>query len=354
MPRSKMEPLNNMSTKTNNWQLCYSIFFVCLVLGSFVLIMFKSLGGGIAGFETNFFGRGFLISTFNRMRYSMGDQVFPQVLIGKEGWMEYSADGNLDDYQNAYIFPEQLEGIHQKLDGLTGALDARNITLIVVIVPNKVTIYPDKVSEKLEKVNEQSRLDVFLDLMKQTNSTRVIDLRPSLRQARQEYQLYYKTDTHWNALGAYIAYREIMNTASQIHPDLQPHMLDEFIVQETNFYTMELPRITGMDFILERRIELQPKFNSLSVFQRFPPLSSVSMSWGNDSQEKTLLMYHDSFGVALHQFLQYHFKQAMYILNSPDTQLSNTYWIDVINPDVVIIEVVERNLPYLDTLLSNQ
>ncbi|MBK5278483.1 MAG: hypothetical protein JJE09_06435, partial [Bacteroidia bacterium] len=272
------------------------------------------------------------------------------------GWMEYSADGNLDDYQNAYIFPEQLEGIHQKLDKLTEALDARNITLIVVIVPNKVTIYPDKVSEKLQKVNEQSRLDAFLDLMKQTNSTRMIDLRPSLRQARQDqaYQLYYKTDTHWNSLGAYIAYREIMNIASRAHPALQPYDLDKFVLRETDRQIRDLPRIMGVDFITEPMLELQAKFDSGAYFQRVPPTSSVSMSWSNENQEKTLLMYHDSFGVALQGFLQNHFKQAMYIQNSPDKNLSNMSWIETIQPDVVIIEIVERNLPYLDILLSNQ
>jgi len=66
-----------------------------------------------------------------------------------------------------------------------------------------------------------------------------------------------------------------------------------------------------------------------------------------------LLMYHDSFGVALQPFLMNHFKQAMYILNSADPNISSLSWIDIVQPDIVIIEIAERSLPYLNTLLSN-
>lgn len=331
----------------------YSFLFILVILGSSLFTMVKSIKNGIPGFEDSFYKKSFLIASFNRLRYGLGNNVFPQVLVGKEGWLEYSSDGNLDDYQNIYSDQDRLQSIHGKLTSLDESLKAQHIALIIVVAPNKSTVYPDKVPDELQKLNDRSRLDLFLELFDQPNSPVVIDLRPSLNQARDNQQLYYKTDTHWNSFGAYIAYREIMNSAMQTYPELQPYELGQFKLAEADPQIMELGRLLGVEFLRESRNTVTPKFESGARFQRFPPFSPVSMSWSNNEQRK-LLMYHDSFGVALQVFLQHHFQEATYILNSPDVNISNMSWISTIKPDVVIIEILERNLYYLDDLLSNQ
>ncbi len=341
-----------MST-SNTRQNQYSLIFILVILGSSLFIMGKSVKNGIAGFEDGFYKKSLLIESFNRLRYKMGNKVFPQVVVGKEGWLEFSSAGNLDDYQNTYSDQGKLESIYGKLALLDESLKARNIMLIVVVAPNKSTIYPDKVSDKLYKLNRLSRLDLFLELFNQPDSPTVLDLRPVLVQARQDHQLYYKTDTHWNAFGAYIAYREIMNAAMQTYPDLQPYKLDQFKIRETDLQIMDLGRLMGVDFLTESRTTVKPKFDSRARFERIPPISPVSMSWANNGQTRTLLMYHDSFGIALQDFIQHHFQEAMYIQDSPDTHISNMSWTDTVNPDVVIIEILERDLYYLDDLLSN-
>lgn len=333
----------------NRWQQLYSHIFVLAVLISLLLTMVKSLQGGLTEFDDAFFGKPRLISTFNYLRYSMGDKVFPQVLVGKEGWLEFTSNNNLDDYQNASINPEQLKSIHQKLEILNQELAERNITLILAVAPNKATIYPDKVSEKLEKIHEQSRLDTFLELIEQDKFSYVIDLRPALMEARNDDQLYYRTDTHWNSIGSYIAYREIMNIASEAYPELQPYNLDQFRWKESTL-VLDLPKLMGADFIKESWNVLEPMFDT-SYRQKFPIQSEAYISWGYNDQEKTLLMYHDSFGVALQYFLQHHFEDALYVHNA-DPEPSETSWIDITKPDLVIIEIVERNLLYLDVLLS--
>ena len=340
--------MNKVSS--SRWQQLYSKFFVLIVLGFLLLPMLPSLQAGFAGFDENFFGKSRLISTFNRLRYSMGDKVFSQVLVGKEGWLEFSAEGNLDDYQNASIVPEKLESIHQKLDALHEELTARGITLVVVVAPNKATIYSNKLSEKIEKISEQSRLDILLELTKQTHSSYIIDVRPALLEASKNEQLYYKTDTHWNALGVYVAYREIMNSISKTHPELEPFQLDQYEWKKSQPIIMDLPHLMGVDFIREHWQQAQPKLET-SYLQRFSPEADIAISWGYSGQEKTLVMFHDSFGNMLRNFFQPQFKTAVYIPNRhPDT--SKTSWIHNIHPDIVILEIVERDMAYLDVLLT--
>ena len=341
-----------MSTK-NSQQNRYSFIFVLIVISAFIFAMIKSLNGGFDGFETNFYEKKFLVGSISNLRYLLGDHVFPQVLIGKDGWLNFNSDGNLEDYQNSNLFIDKLEGIHQQITMLNQKLKARGIMLIVVVPPNKETIYSNKVPDEIKKLGDRSRLDLFLAMFDKPDSPIVLDLRPALKHASGDYQVYYKTDTHWNAYGAYVAYREILNRASQVYPDLQPYSLNEFEFTETPPTPRDLARIMGGDFLTESGSAAQPKFQSTTFFERIQPLSNISMSWSNDINKRKLLIYHDSFGDALNSYLQYSFSEAVYVRNGTYECPTTGAWIDTFEPEVIIIEIVERNLIYLDNLMSN-
>lgn len=320
------------------------------------LVMFVGLGQGYSSFEAHFYQKHQLIEAYNRLRMKIGDRVFPQVLVGENRWLEYIPDGNLNDFQNfSGSDPQILSSIQQKLITLNEQLKQRNITLVVVIAPNKATIYPEYMPGEIKKAGEKSRLDQFLALMG-NDSRIVLDLRPDLQAGRKTQHVYYRTDTHWNPYGAYIAYQQIMNSLSVTHPDLAPFALDNFILKEKPPEPLDLVRILGADFLTESLIVIKPKFRSNAEIQWLIAASSrksVAKSWASDNgQDIRLLMYHDSFGLGLIPFFQHHFREATYIqLDLNSITLSA---IDRYQPDVVIIEIVERGLGLLDLFLSNQ
>jgi alginate O-acetyltransferase complex protein AlgJ len=339
-----------MSTNTKN---SYALVFILAVISLFALVMYKSLEGGFANFEIDFYKKKSLIAMFNEMKYGLGDRVFPQVLVGQDGFLEFTSDGSLDDYQNARPLQERLEGIYGQLLVLNRDLKAKGITLLVVVPPNKATIYPDKVPSAIQKVGEQSRLDFFISLLQGPDAPLFVDLRPSLQQARQERQIYYKTDTHWNSYGAYVAYREIMDDISQVYPDVHPHALEDFVIEEGDSSPRDLARLMGLDFIVEPNISVALDGSSDAYFQRIPPLSNISFSWADSGSKEKLLVYHDSFGDAINNFLQYSFSEVVYVHNGQYECPATGSWIDTFKPDVVVIEVVERDLIYLDDLLDH-
>ena len=51
----------------------------------------------------------------------------------------------------------------------------------------------------------------------------IVDLRPALKAARQDQDVYYKTNTHWNGYGAFIAYTTIINALGSSYPELKPY-----------------------------------------------------------------------------------------------------------------------------------
>ena len=216
-------------------RLRYTQIFVTFVLASFLYIsLFQGLSDGFASFEAKLPGRAFLIQSFTRLRLRMGDHVFPLVLVGKDNWLELSTVPSLDNYQNVPILPPGgLKSIQKNLKILYDKLRERNITLVVVIVPNKSTIYPDKMPSEIQKIGAQSELDLLVDLLQKKGPPVLIDLRPALQEARQKKQIYYTTDTHWNPYGAFSAYRAIMNRLSQSYPELAPRKISSFRVRVT-------------------------------------------------------------------------------------------------------------------------
>jgi hypothetical protein len=87
-------------------------------------------------------------------------------------------------------------------------------------------------------------------------------------------------------------------------------------------------------------------------FERIQPLSNIALSWSDSGNKRKLLIYHDSFGDALNTFLQYSFNEAVYVRNGAYECPSTGSWIDTFKPDIVVIEIVERDLIYLENLLS--
>ena len=198
----------------------YPFIFAVTFLGILIVPNLKP-DISIDTFEKSFLGHDLLIEDFNTLRLRLGDRVFPNVIIGKDGWLFYTADRSIDDYQgtNAYHVRE-LEDYQKRFDALFGQLQQKGILLVMVIAPDKSTIYPEYMPDQIIKIGSKSRLDQFVDYMHKYGKTPVIDLRLDLIEASKTEQMYYKTDTHWDPNAQYIAYKNIISVLSQHYPEL--------------------------------------------------------------------------------------------------------------------------------------
>src|SRR6266508_3563995 len=105
----------------------YTQFFLLFVFCSILYVMVQSIGPGINHFQENFYKRNFLIEKANWFRMKVGDQVLPIALIGKDGWVDYIGDGNIDDFQNLKQFTNKKELLKQ-LRAVYRSLKSQDIT----------------------------------------------------------------------------------------------------------------------------------------------------------------------------------------------------------------------------------
>lgn len=335
---------------TTTLRLRYTQFLVVSLLGILLYMMSQSLSGGINQFESNLWGHEFLITSFTKLKLKIGDRVFPQVLVGKEGWLELTSSKNLDNYQNAAkIQRQEIKNTQSKFEYLYKELSKRNISLFLIIPPNKVTIYPDKLPNEIQKIKQHSKLDMFAAYVQKYGPPGFIDLRPALRKARKSQDVYYKTDTHWNAYGTFTAYREIIRQLSKAYPQLSAKSLKDFQVSSTPSIR-DTARIMGTSDWLEPYINFAPKFkDDVQWVALNEDRTSLQVSITPTKNAPTLLMYVDSFGLLLKDFLSWHFSKATYVLfDSKDPDLTMLKMIDATKPDIVIIEMLERRFYYAD------
>jgi hypothetical protein len=312
---------------------------------------------GITKFEDNLFMKNFLIERANLLRIKIGDRVFPEVLIGKDGWMEYTGGGNLNDYQNTIPIPTNGEQIFEKrLESFNGYLQTQGITLLIVVAPNKASIYPDKLPEQIKTLSEQSRLDYLSSHLKPDNLSLILNLKPALQNARQEQDVYYKTNTHWNGYGAYIAYATIISALENSHPELKPYKIADLKLNTTQPIVQDIPEILmRAKFIKEPDFFYTPEENFVQTLTLIDYFGYNRISWIPDSDLPTLLMIHDSFGYKfLNDYLSMNFGKSHFIHGGVNTPMYlNKETIQQFNPDIIIIEIVERNLEQLVNYLSN-
>lgn len=351
-----------LNEKTSALKAKYDFVFSTLSLVILMFIMLSSVKQGYPQLPDAFFKKKFMIENYNRLRVKIGDRVFPNAIVGKNGWLEYTGGNNLDDYQNAVYFSNQdLEKIAQTINDCYQYAQAKDIVLLLVVAPNKASIYPEKLPDEIQTVSTLSRFDQLNDYLKKKNIPALLDLRPSLKKASLKQYTYYKYGTHWNEYGAYIAYETIIKELAENNLDITPysstffrfryilpnddHRSDNGIAQlmQLNFVSPEPYPFTTRN--------LQDFVGQINFADE--KLNYHKITWTNNDQLPTLLVFHDSFGNwGLNKFLAMNFSKASYINREASRLFLNQKAIEHFAPDVIIYEIVERNLNIIQDDLS--
>ena len=332
----------------------YSKIFIAVF---FVFLLAQLLGPKltIKTISDQFLLRMALISRFNGFRYSIGDQVFNEGLVGKDGWLFYSGDFSIHDYQKTSpVSKKNLKEVEAILALINDTAAQYGGKLLVVIPPDKNTIYPQYMPDQIPVIGETSRLDQLLQYMHEHTNVQIMDLRPALSAASQSSQIYFKSDAHWNCLGAYYASAEILSEISISHPEVRPHPLSDFEIGTAIDSTLDISKTMGLG-LQEESPTLTPKFEvNLNVMPApFAENRQMRVSENSRTDLPTAVILHDSFyNECLNQFIEPYFNKT-FSLHYGTSTLSN--YIDLINkekPDVVIVEFAERHIEYFFKLLT--
>lgn len=321
-------------------------------------------------------GRDFIVNSFRN--FTTNDfKLFldnPLFIEGKDNFvfitkLEYVLERHIKGYssKDAREFEKNFNELLKKLKYISDISNKNSIDFFVLVGPDKHSVYCKKLPNYLGKNVCSISKEVTNNQIKKLNSLGIKTIYPieELRKLAEYQHLYYKTDTHWNILGAEQAFYILMN---QIYASKNKNKNVKFIPNQ-KYDLIEYKNVNVGDL---KNMGLSRSYSFSESSYKFQSVDNKKILWrvGNQKnyQEKNLddtcsaadqkqefminaeannkekiLLIHDSFGTNLSYFFNFNFKYVIYLsyYDNNITEIENV--INEFAPDLIIYETVERH-----------
>lgn len=310
--------------------------------------------GGLANFPQEFDNyyndnlpfKDYFVKINSRIKFNLLNMSpYKYVIKGQQGWLFYDSvykqDGDtISDFLGIQKFTqEENESIKLKLLTMKNICDSVGSEFLIAILPNKETVYgKDYLPNKYTILDNESRTDALIQYLQKDTDLNIVYPKTQLMEEREDYQLYYKLDTHWNNAGAYIGFQQIQyQYMNDSIPPLK-HVIKESIDVDEG----DLSRMIQIDGLNDTEYKISYKDNidvdqiDETVLNNMPVLRCISTADTN----KKAVVFRDSYCTALIPFISKDFRESLFISSLGfDASI-----VKKENPDIVIYEMVERQV----------
>ncbi|GAA4448496.1 hypothetical protein GCM10023189_06460 [Nibrella saemangeumensis] len=302
-------------------------------------------------YKDNFGWRNALFYVYSRWKFRiLGKSPLPEkVIVGKEGWFYLGNSYNRVVDQHRGLVPITTDSLQAITDNLTRhqrELAQKGIKLFVFIAPDSHTIYPEYIPDPLQSAAQISRLDVLKQHITRNTTIPFIDVRDTLQKAKRSHQVYYQTDTHWNDYGAMVGSGALLQRMRQEIPALPTASPSDYHIVSMRGIGGDLVAMLTLQEEIKDPIyyEIKPApHRAARQIATVPNERSgfPSMRFtGPDNRLPKLLLIGDSFSHSMTQFIPGYFRESYFVR---DNRLDYGL-VQAEQPDVIVIEIVERNL----------
>ena len=246
-----------------------------------------------------------------------------QVLLGKEDWLFYKSteDGDpISDYQGTNHYDEAtMQTIADKLTNERNQFTNYGIDFYILSIPNKSSVYPEYMPDTIERKDTTSRTDLLMKYLEENTDLNVVDAKPTLVKAKKKKPVYYKSDTHFNQIGAFLTVQALKDKIDGKTDSLKNVKFDKVM----NNYSGDLACLCDM----------QDTFNDDIQYQLDASTVNTKIK-----SNKRILVIGDSFSEVMQSIMSQYFAEVKTVnIWSFEPSLLDEY-----KPDVVVWEHAER------------
>ncbi len=256
-----------------------------------------------------------------------------QVVKGRDGWYYFTP--TVRDYvKSDYLDAGDVAKIARSWQIQRRYVEESGRSFLVCVAPNKSTVYPEFMPRWIRVVGEKRPIEYLKEMM--PGECYLEDVLLSEKET-SSHHLYHPEDTHWNSLGSYVAYREVMSRFDLDDRSLSfgaPRLEREG--WESDLTNMLFPAIQSSD---EHIVFPGSKKEYISK-RPMRSLEDPVIETINGEKEGAVLMFRDSFANAWIDFFSNTFHTVHYSHIVP----YRYDLMDEVDPDYVMLEFVERNL----------
>ena len=284
-----------------------------------------------------------------------------EVAFGSNGWL-YTTGKEREVFEGSFNLPDDYveamaDELHQR------AIEYRKIgiTFYVTIAPMKCDIYPEFLPSYYIHSLKPTFTDRVTAILRKDSLFNLIELNDSLMEAKKTGALYYRTDNHWNGLGAWYAYSLIINRIRLDFPVITPLNRSDFSLSDYRNSAGNLATLAGLQHFIKELIFnpriLNPRAQEISKFGYRPPkLFGYPAEYElvrsiPDNSLPRIVVIRDSFFTPLIGLFSENFSRSVYIFDGwkygPNYDI-----VENEKPDIVLLEIFEPNLSLILSSLA--
>jgi alginate O-acetyltransferase complex protein AlgJ len=277
------------------------------------------------------------------LRYAILLPTDLRVLIGRDKWLFLDGDGTIEQSTGRLLRPAVIAKFAERAARLQERLQTRNARFLVAIPPNSSTINRSRLPAWLAEKPPVSEYDLLMHELT-ARGVASIDLRTPLLAANSIHSTYRRTDTHWNQLGALVAYNATVEALHQPGWTIDPARVLR------GFETVpggDLARLLAVAAdITDEDAKIDLSFYKPAP-SRLSKIDTQSESAGDlvetDREGPTVLVLGDSFTQGFWQdYFALHVSRYVWIHHELCGFSMNV--VESFKPDIVILAPVERQM----------
>lgn len=270
--------------------------------------------------------RGKVVDAYSDLKLKLLNEGNDQVIAGRGGYLFYSQTLEAFTGENP-MTDDEIESAALSLLNLQKYSEETGAKFCFLAAPDKNTIFPEKMPKRYKKA-DVTDLDRLLSKLDELGVS-YVDPRAGLIKAKDS-DIYFLTDTHWTANGAFIAL------------ELLGEKLD-FDVVDTSKLNFMVNRINGdLDSLLYPSKKLTEAYDTFNYEDSFiytsafqTEMDMVITTRGSGSGKA--IFFRDSFMNMMLEPAASSFAEAVF-------ERANPFRVDLADADYIIVEIAERNL----------
>ena len=286
-----------------------------------------------------------------------------KVIEGRKKWLFYYAENSEAYYIGSNVLSdEEMDSYASRIKILSELCEKNGIEFQMIIMPNKEQVY-DEYMPNYTIQNEYKRTQRLVDHIKQTTGIEVMYILEEMREAKKYGQLYYKNDTHWNELGAYIGVQLLYERIGVAKTPVEE--LEYSKIEKEGGDLISLGALNAEDYVGDNGYDIKYKEDiTYSEYEKeYVDESGKKYKCkyirSNASDDRKFVLISDSFRMAMLPYIAKDFSNSVIIYR--DEAWSEMAAQEILGSDVLVLELVERydtvalgTINYLITILSEK
>lgn len=304
-------------------------------------------------FEDHFVLRNYFLKQYMRLNLILLQKstIPDKAVIGTDGWL-FMSGFELESYRGDSLFSQnELDEFTREIARRDSIVRASGATYYFVIVPCKHSVYPEFLPGFAKKKVPKNNAELLSEKIKSETNIHCLYLLDSLTAHKGEYNLYSKTDNHWNHLGAFYGSRAVTAMIHKDFPVVKPLSLSDYKIVITHQNGGNIAEMFGMQSELtEDFVSLVPIKSVKAVEvskQNYPSPPGFAYPWEYemaystcDSALPKMLVVRESFGGYAMPYLSENSLKAVFIFDAWQHKFHSDIFASE-QPDIYIQFVME-------------